>query len=1215
MPILSSDIVFLEASKMVETDDGGGAPTGRVIGDAVSNAIFGDISEQARAGGRVNVKSIFAAVQSLDTAEYLGAHVVLSKPPQDPLVSITLAKAGTFDTRKDIVARLSAYLNAGVEWPGVLLGDHIKGQRTIQIFCRPGTEPPAVGRTLVLQYRYGQANAAEQYVRVTRVSAEVRTFTLITSGNPTDYQAQVVTVDLSDKLVHDFPGSSPSRAFARDVGATILRDTVVADAAEFCGAAVLDAPVTMGDVEARVSTIYSQLVPNSRTESPITDRRPASDSVITLATSPRQVDVAGAPFSQRIRIGQENRGYSFVTILKPLPAPGALRVAFRALGRNYSLTDDGNGRLSGSGSGTVNYLTGSVAVTCDALPDDRSAVVFYWGQRESFTNRAGTVEFRPPEYAVALDHPGVTPGSLTVSWPSGGEIRTATASAAGSLSGDAEGEVNHVQGTLRIRPQYMIDPGGTFSFEYTYSEQRQELISGLSPDAAGRVNFTLQESPAPGTLELMWMVSRVESISSGATSNAATTAKDSAAGVNVLTVPSTRSAVIGWERYSNMGGGLLSGGGGGGGVSSFSSPIYGQESYLATQYQLFEKSGTNSASHTVTTAQKSSGGVAALHSVTDDGQGGLFGTYGTVSYASRFVVLKVVADYSETSFESNYEDAKAFESLNVTGLPSSAWDGSGTPKATQGGGGSQTAKGGQYGSRTFREDFGTAGIVATYKVGSATPTAHVQEFAPPGVALDLCPRTKEMVVPGSLQFTWMGETYSDADGKLYRGRTGSDPGILSGGVDYATGLCGITDYVVGDNPRAITLQSMWTYRNTPSIASVVFNMPTSPSKPASLIFSVVDVRGEQLIASSDLSGALSGDHIRGKADFETGLVEIQFGDYVPDASLTAEQKTEWWYRAADVRLDNGTIWRPWPVDPTTLRYSVVGYSYLPLDAEILGMDPVRLPPDGRVPIFRAGGYNVIGHTGTVGPITVSAGQTISCGRVRLSRIRVVGNDGQSIHNGFTENLDAGTVTFSDVSGYSQPVTIHHRVEDLLVASDVQINGAVRFTRQITHDYPAGSVLSSALMFGDMRASASDVWDQSTWTNVWSDAPIGSPATGTYNDTLAPIVVANADTVPERWALVFTNTTAFYVMGEHVGVIATGSTGADIAPLNPATGRPYFTLRATGWGAGWSAGNVLRFNTDGPIRKIAVIRTTQPGPEPAFVDHEFELLTRGDVDRP
>jgi hypothetical protein len=38
----------------------------------------------------------------------------------------------------------------------------------------------------------------------------------------------------------------------------------------------------------------------------------------------------------------------------------------------------------------------------------------------------------------------------------------------------------------------------------------------------------------------------------------------------------------------------------------------------------------------------------------------------------------------------------------------------------------------------------------------------------------------------------------------------------------------------------------------------------------------------------------------------------------------------------------------------TIKYNCVVYSYLPLDAELIGIDPVRLPQDGKVPIFRKG---------------------------------------------------------------------------------------------------------------------------------------------------------------------------------------------------------------------------------------------------------------------
>jgi len=166
----------------------------------------------------------------------------------------------------------------------------------------------------------------------------------------------------------------------------------------------------------------------------------------------------------------------------------------------------------------------------------------------------------------------------------------------------------------------------------------------------------------------------------------------------------------------------------------------------------------------------------------------------------------------------------------------------------------------------------------------------------------------------------------------------------------------------------------------------------------------------------------------------------------------------------------------------------------------------------------------------------------------------------------------------------------------------------------SHDYPVGSHVSSALVAGDLRAYVSNLFDQASWNGSFLDAIQGASATATYNDVLAPIVVTNAGAITERWAIQFTNATSFNVIGEHVGVIATGTTGSDIAPINPATGKPYFTLAAVGWGSGWATGNVLRFNTTGALFPVWVVRTIQQGPETVTND-AFTLLVRGDVDRP
>lgn len=1237
MPILAGDIKLVASQVMDDIENGGGAPTPNAIQDGVSNSIFNDISELDRAGGRVNLRKVFASVQTQSTDTYMGGNIIVADPPDDPNVSVTIFSTGNvFDRREEATGRVESYLNSGPEWEGFLWENHIAGQRVIQILARPNADAPPVGRTLVLRYREGLSDEIEQYVRLTRVASEERTLTYSTSTGYVDYQAQVITCDLSDALRHNFPGSVANRAFTKDTGKTIIRDTIVADASVYCGATPITGAVVIGDLKAKAQSAYSQLVPNSQTEISVLDVKPSADFSTAIASTPRLVSVSGSPFSQRIRIGQENRSYNYVNILTPAPAPSSVKITYRAMGRTYTLTDDGAGNLTGAGSGTVNYTTGSISATLQALPDDRSAVVFYWGQKVAYTSLAGTVAFRAPEYSFTLTKEGITPGSVVLTWPSGGVTKTATANAAGVISGDAAGSVNHVSGMVFIRPAAMLDAGGEFETTYTWSTVVEEFLDDLSADPTGSILLTLADEPVPGTIEVQWLTARETKVSQGTSSSLGSTNKSEGSNANSSTSTSAGTNVAAmitakpvWEvKEESIPG-----------QPTFFVPYspyqaappgatlvtINETEYASVAYKNDAATGStyvNSSSAAKNAATGSDGSstsvTTVVHSVTDDGVGGLFGTlFGTVAYVAKQISLKALSDYSESSFNSTYENATAFEKLNNTAeASSSATVGGGASNnltTSSGGGGASTSKGGEYGSSTFKESLGANTVFVRYRTGIAALQSHTESLAPPAVIIDLCPRTKDAIVPGSVQFTWMGTTYVDFEGVIYRGRTAESPGIESGQINYATGLVAMADYVVNGAATNFAVNSLWTQKRAPSVASVFFQTQVAPIKPAGLIFSCLDIAGVQLIGTSGIDGMVTGTHMRGVIDYATGLVEMQFGDYLINADLTLEQKAEWWYAGGDVRLD-GKIWRPWSVDPTTLRYNAVSYTYLPLDANILGLDPVRLPQDGRVPIFRPGGFAVLGHTGSIGPFTLANGQTKDCGRVRLSRVRVIGSNGNVINTGYTADLEAGTLTFTDVSGYSQPVTIEHRVEDMAMVSDVQINGEVTFTRQITHDYPIGSVLSSALVAGDLRARVPVMFDQATWNGTYLDAISGGAATGTYNDVLSPIVVTNIGASTERWCIQFTNTNTFNVIGEHVGVIATGNTSTDLEPINPATGQPYFSLAAIGWGAGWSAGNVLRFNTVGSLYPVWVVRTVQQGPETVTND-SFTLLIRGDVDRP
>ena len=599
------------------------------------------------------------------------------------------------------------------------------------------------------------------------------------------------------------------------------------------------------------------------------------------------------------------------------------------------------------------------------------------------------------------------------------------------------------------------------------------------------------------------------------------------------------------------------------------------------------------------------------HELTDDGAGS-FGPDGTIDYAGKSLLVRFVLKDSKTEgYKSDHENAENFEKSTMASSSAGGTD--------TGGGSSSSMKGGDYVDTAVGEQVLAASTVTvTYAETFATAQSHTMSWTPPPVNIDLCPYTADYIVPNSVRFTWMGHVFEDYDGVLVRDRTGADPGIVAGQVDYSSGVARVFDYVVGAGTPAtdFTLQSLWTVRQKWTTASIFMRTQASPLKPAGVVLNLADAEGNSITATGDIDGTITGLHLRGKIDYQFGLLELQFGDYVLDSSLTPEQKAEWWYSADDVgAVQPDKIWRPWPVDPTTLRYNSVSYFYLPLDADIIGLDPVRLPPDGRVPIYRVGSYVVIGHTGVVPAATYAADQTIDCARERLSRVYLVGADGQLIQGGYTVNLDAGTVTVTDVAGWVQPVTIKHRIEQMARVADVQVNGTLKLTKQLAHEFPVGSVISSAIMAGNLRARALPVFDQQTWDGVtWSDVAVDNPAPSSYNDGAFPPVVTNAGAMTERFALrVRTGGTDVEVIGQNVGNLGTFSRNTAIAPINPIAGVPYSTLPAAGWGAGWVPGNTLFLQTVGTYYPLAVIRATQPS-EAIGTDYAFELTERGDIDR-
>jgi hypothetical protein len=198
VPIQSGDIKLFASQVMDDVAEGGGGPTSIVIRDGVSNDVFQDLSEVARTGGRTYMRKLFLGVDTDNTERYLDANIILSDPPADPRVSVTLySTKETFDRRNEARSRAEGYYGSGSEWHGYLLENHLRDQRILQLFQIPGSELPTVGRTMRLVWREGAADQREQYVRSSRVTSQLRTF-----ADPSGklYQALVVSCELTDKL-------------------------------------------------------------------------------------------------------------------------------------------------------------------------------------------------------------------------------------------------------------------------------------------------------------------------------------------------------------------------------------------------------------------------------------------------------------------------------------------------------------------------------------------------------------------------------------------------------------------------------------------------------------------------------------------------------------------------------------------------------------------------------------------------------------------------------------------------------------------------------------------------------------------------------------------------------------------------------------------------------------------------------------------------------
>lgn len=1155
MPILEGDIKIMASQVLADVPEGGGAATGTQIQDGVSNNLFPDVSELDHVYGRAAMRKVFGNVTTDTRDVYMGAHAVVIDEPDDPGVSCVLFSTGdAFDTRADAQNRVENYLIQGQALPGLLFGDHVAGQMVVTLIQRENQATPTVGQTVLLRKNEGLGSQVEQFLRVVDVASVLRTFT-DSSG---DFTRLVVTLSISDQLRADYPGFAATRfdTGVSFVGKTKAYESNVADAARYFGIKPLTAAVAAGSRVLQAEGIFVPLVPSSREEIGVADARMNQQTAAVIAAASGTLTrTAVATF----------------TTSSPLFVGGAITPGTLTVN---GLTDKGGVLLNGTTAvGTVDYGSGILALGSDVFG---SAAVSL------------TVAFTPagapivPSESIGLPvtdatrrltwiatlNPPPAPGSAQVSFRSQGRWYTLQDDGSGAVRGaDASlgaGALNYDTATLSLT--LGANPDVPSSIIITWAPRSAADVGTAAQFNRAHAEFDLGESYVPGSLVLAW---------DGSTQAAGVISSENPGVGKFMISPATLPAP-GTAITANYTAGVRAQediaafiDGGANYTAAVTGPVLAKSFALSVQTRWAVR------------------GYAGVDSnaefsdvVRDDGAGNLVFSggqaAGTINYATGAITL--AKSFTKT------QRAAVWSNVSVAG------DGS-EPK--------------RWAITSYENRTVTVAVLnllaqswfVRSSAGAKTKALTLTELRVQG-SLASSQRV------GSMSFSLGSGRYS-SDGAVVRRATALAAGSPAGALGQLGAT--ITAWAAGDSPVITVAASAVAVvpASGALVDTVTFRTASAPVAPSG--FSVV-VNGVSTAANAQ--GEIIGTGVFGRIDYETGVVDLVFGT---STNVSDPQRSDW----SRLGLPGVQYIKMQGVLADTLRYNAVAYTYLPLEASVLGLDPVRLPSDGRVPVFRRGSVVVVHHTADLAAQNVSNGQTVNLGRTNVAAVRVIGNNGQTIGSGYTLNRAAGTVTFSAVAGYSQPVTIRHRIEEAALLSDAQISGLLRINRPLSRAYPAGSKVSSALLVGDLFARVSKLFDQATWNSsapVWSDDLQGSAAGPTLDTINYPITVTNRGAVTERWALVFTGSTSFVIVGEHLGQIGTGNTANDCAPLNPATGTPYFSINKLAFNSGWSAGNAIRLNTVGASAPVWVVRVVQQG-TPVLGSDSFTLAFRGDIDTP
>ena len=162
--------------------------------------------------------------------------------------------------------------------------------------------------------------------------------------------------------------------------------------------------------------------------------------------------------------------------------------------------------------------------------------------------------------------------------------------------------------------------------------------------------------------------------------------------------------------------------------------------------------------------------------------------------------------------------------------------------------------------------------------------------------------------------------------------------------------------------------------------------------------------------------------------------------------------------------------------------------------------------------------------------------------------------------------DGDTIRITDMPDPDSPTGNEELLTITGVPSVVGTVITITVTGTLANAYTtaSGTRIMSLLDAGDINCSV-DSW-------------VETSGSGTYDEVTNPLVTDNIGTVDETWTLTFTDATNFTVVGDSLGSVGSGTTGADFAPVNADFAKPYMTLEFAGWAGAWANGDTIVFET-------------------------------------